>query len=601
MGRSKASGALLVILITLAGTALPASGSNTSQAAIIRVAESPGASPNYIFPYMQCAYFSTSNINQFQRLMYRPLYWFGLGKSASLVPSLSLAKNPVFNKTNTAVTFSTKGWRFHGGQAVNGRSVMFFLNLWASDPTNFCGYEPNHGIPDEVKSATAVGNVVNITFSAPVNQNWILGNFLSLVTPMPEVWDRTSTKSAAGCSSGPWRAPNTIRDCKAVDAYLQARGSNTTTFTSPFWQAGTDGPWLLRSFTTAGDATFAANPSYSGTQRPKVSQLKEIAYQSTSDVVHDLVSGKIDLAYLDYTTLNSTGLAPSGGDAATLAAIATQYNLTSAAPWAIDYFPFNFNPADPKAAVVAQPYVRQAMQYAIDQSAIIKSVYSGYAFAGHSPLPVGVPLSISGKLASSFSYNLAAAQNLLTSHGWSLQGGVMTCMKPGVEPGQCGNGVVSGETLALNLAATNDSPKLNQIVALEIAAWHSIGIAVTLKSDTFSAVVTDCGGASGVELCAWSGGWNYLPSNYPSGEDLFLPSGTFDVGAYNNPALSKLANASMHTNATLAAYSNFIVQQVPVLLQPTESLLLESRKTLRSSIPISPNPLNAFTPEYYHY
>ncbi len=56
-------------------------GGGGSQEQSIYFAEGPGANPNYIFPYMGCAYFSVSNINQFQFLMYRPLYWFGLGAS----------------------------------------------------------------------------------------------------------------------------------------------------------------------------------------------------------------------------------------------------------------------------------------------------------------------------------------------------------------------------------------------------------------------------------------------------------------------------------------------------------------------------------------
>lgn len=601
MGRTKIVGATLAILVSLAGLVLPSTTSQSASASIIRVAESPGANPNYIFPFMQCAYFSSNNINQFQRLMYRPLYWYGLGTLTSLIPSLSLAKSPVFNKNDTAVTISTKGWKFLDGQVVNGRSVMFFLNLWMSDPTNFCAYEPNHGIPDQIKTATTSGNIVRITFSAPVNPNWIVGNFLSLVTPLPEIWDRTSTGAAGGCSGGVPRAPSTVRACKAVNAYLQARASNTATFTSSFWRAGTDGPWLLSSFTSAGDATFNANHSYSGPQKPMVTQLKEIAYQSTSDQVRDLVNGKIDLAYLGYQALTSTGSSPTGADAATLAAITKQYNLKTAPPWSINYIPFNFNTADPKAAIVAQPYIRQAMQYAVDQSTIVKSIFDGYGVSGTSPLPNGISPLISGKVKSPYSYNISAAQGLLTSHGWSLQGGVMTCTNPGAGPQQCGPGISSGETIALKLIATSDSVQLNRVIALEIAAWRTIGISVTLQSDTYATVITDCGSSSGYELCAWNGGWNYLPSTYPTGEDLFTPSGTFDVGAFNSAELSKLVNTSMHTKASLATYSQFIVQQVPALLQPTETLLLEGRKSLRSSIAIAPNPLNAFTPEYYHF
>ena len=77
----------------------------TSQAAAtstITFAETPGASPNYIFPYASCLYDSPNNIGQFQQLMFRPLYWFGLGPSVAQSAALSLATQPVYNKSDTS-------------------------------------------------------------------------------------------------------------------------------------------------------------------------------------------------------------------------------------------------------------------------------------------------------------------------------------------------------------------------------------------------------------------------------------------------------------------------------------------------------------------
>src|ERR1700688_4546595 len=60
----------------------------------ITYAEAPGANPNFIFPYMGCAYASVNNISQFQMLMFRPLYCFGLGSSAIFEPPLPLPSHP---------------------------------------------------------------------------------------------------------------------------------------------------------------------------------------------------------------------------------------------------------------------------------------------------------------------------------------------------------------------------------------------------------------------------------------------------------------------------------------------------------------------------
>ncbi|MEO9180029.1 MAG: ABC transporter substrate-binding protein, partial [Acidimicrobiales bacterium] len=62
------------LMASLAATSV--SGASNPRGTLL-YAEAPGASPNFIFPYQGCAFASVNNINQFQRLMFRPLYWFG--------------------------------------------------------------------------------------------------------------------------------------------------------------------------------------------------------------------------------------------------------------------------------------------------------------------------------------------------------------------------------------------------------------------------------------------------------------------------------------------------------------------------------------------
>src|SRR5580693_5567730 len=94
-----AAGTLLTGLILAA----PATSGAASKPTTATWAETPNATPNYIFPYMSLAFFSVANINQFQELMYRPLYWFGQGATPALNPSLSLATAPKYNAAGTAV------------------------------------------------------------------------------------------------------------------------------------------------------------------------------------------------------------------------------------------------------------------------------------------------------------------------------------------------------------------------------------------------------------------------------------------------------------------------------------------------------------------
>ena len=80
VGHSFRLAAAALVLASVAVAGRPAFASVTAvPSGTITYGEAPGANPNFIFPFMGCAYASVNNINQFQMLMFRPLYWFGLG------------------------------------------------------------------------------------------------------------------------------------------------------------------------------------------------------------------------------------------------------------------------------------------------------------------------------------------------------------------------------------------------------------------------------------------------------------------------------------------------------------------------------------------
>jgi len=592
---------LAIAALTLAGAmALGASGTGAAtNRTTISFAEAPGANPNYIFPYLGCAYASTNNINQFQNLMFRPLYWFGLGSSADYVPSLSLATTPKFTNANRTVTIKMKGWRFADGEVVSAKSVMFFLNMYKADPTSYCGYNAGYGIPDQVASASGHGLSVTITFTKPVNANWLLYNYLSEITPMAQAWDRSSASQSSTCATGAYGAASTDAACKAVEAYLAKQSTNTATYTGALWQRGVDGPWRLTSFDAAGNATFQPNPHYSGPQRPQVRFVKEVAYTSVQAEESDLLSGKLSVGYIDPGVLTSP--APTiGRTGANWVALASRYDLVSSPTWGFNFAAFNFSASDPRSPIIDQLYVRQALQYAVDQTGIIKGVDKGYGTVIDSPLPPLTPSTLARRFANPYPFNVAAATTLLSAHGWSLVNGVQTCTVPGTGPGQCGANIAQGTTLSLNVVWTSGSANLDQTFATEIASWQALGVQVSHSTDAFNNVIGDCSGAKGFEICDWGSGWTYPPSYYPSGEALFMPGGVFNVGSYSDAHMTSLIRDSIAGSANLSSYALYAAQQLPVLYQPQATNLYEVVKNLKWTVSPAPNVFGDFMPEYSH-
>jgi peptide/nickel transport system substrate-binding protein len=590
---------LSVIFSTLV---LGLSTPTTSQAAspnTITYAEMPGASPNYIFPYASCLYDSPNNIGQFQQLMFRPLYWFGVGPSAGESAALSLANQPVYNKANTSVTITMKGWRFADGQLVDAESVNFFLNLYESDPLAFCGYEQGMGIPDRVRSVTASSNTIRINFTKTVNPTWMTDNFLSQITPMPNRWDRTAGSQDGRCATGLYRASATVAACKSVGAYLEGLATKIKTFSSAFWQGGDDGPWKLASFDASGNATFEVNAKYSGPQKAQVEYVKEVAFTSASQEVADLDNGTIDVGYVDPLTLPTRATPKRAGP--NIAGLNANYHLVVGSSWGFNEAVFNFNSTNTKSAAIDQLYVRQALQEAINQSSIVANAFNGYGSLTFSPLPLATPTQLSTVIANPYPYNVVSAKTLLTSHGWTAVNGVMTCTSPGIAANECGANISGGYTLNFNIVWPGDSPELDAAFNQEIANWAQIGIAVTPNYDTTNTVANDCSATSVYQICVLESGWNYADSYFPSGEELFSPTGLGNFGAYRDAQMTALIDATTSGAANLTSYASYAAHELPVLFQPQVDRTIEVLKKLKSSIGFTPSPLDNFTPEYYHF
>ena len=121
---SMAMSALVAGLIVLAASPSGAVSKSTP----ITWAEPPQATPNYIFPFYPAQLCTVNNIDEFQELMYRPLYWFGVGESPVINDSLSVGKTPTFS--GDTVTVDLKDCKWSNGESVTGQDVLFFMNIY---------------------------------------------------------------------------------------------------------------------------------------------------------------------------------------------------------------------------------------------------------------------------------------------------------------------------------------------------------------------------------------------------------------------------------------------------------------------------------------
>src|SRR4029077_21131594 len=91
-GRGRLATAVLVVMLALVAAAVAGAGSGHRQAGgTATIALPPGTTPDFIFPLVDGAHYSVANIEQFQRLMYRPRYMYGKNGQPVVNDGASLA------------------------------------------------------------------------------------------------------------------------------------------------------------------------------------------------------------------------------------------------------------------------------------------------------------------------------------------------------------------------------------------------------------------------------------------------------------------------------------------------------------------------------
>jgi peptide/nickel transport system substrate-binding protein len=586
-------------------------------------AEQPNTAPNYIFPYMSLAFFSVANINQFQELMYRPLYWFGNGSTPNLDPSLSVANQPKYSNNNETVTIQLKGWKWNNGETVSAGDVMFWMNMMHAQKAGFAGYAAGT-MPDNVSTIT-IQSPTEITFNLthPVNSYWFTYNQLSEITPMPAAWNVTSTTGApgsGGCSMTTYGT--TDNACTAVYNFLSMQsgynpanpGSTDTSnafstyATSPIWHV-VDGPWVLSHFDATGNVTFVPNTTYSGSVKPTLKQFIELPFTSDTSQFNALAGGKVNVGFLpsqDITASTSNPLV-AGANNPRL----SNFNLAPLYTWSINYFPYNFGSTGDggnAGKIFSQLYFRQAVQYLVDQPLYISKLVHGYGVGTYGPVPVEPPNAFASttEKGNPYPYNPTKAKDLLSSHGWKVvANGTSTCQKPGTGPGECGAGIPSGAKLDFNLQYASGLSRITNTMNAEKSSWAQAGININLSTASFSSVIGTAipctpGSACAWELQNWGAGWVFAPDYYPTGEELFQTGASSNSGSYTNATNDANIVATNKTQAPLTTYENYLAEQLPVIYQPNYvTEMTEIQKGLTGVTPQS--VLWALNPENWRW
>jgi len=562
------------------------SGGKPASGGTATFAEPPGVTPNYIFPMLTAAYYSVANIEEFQRLSFRSLYWIGNGKGQPVVdPALSLAALPVYSDNDSVVTIHLGNYTWSDGQPVTTRDVAFWINLLEANKADFAAYIPGE-FPDNLKSYKIVNSkTIVLTLTGSFNPTWFTYDQLTQITPLPvQAWDKTSASGPVG------NYDETPSGAKAVFNFLTAQSKDVATYGSnPLWKI-VDGPWKLVSYQSDGYAKFAANMNYAGPSKPRLNYFVELPFTTDTAEFNVLRSGNtINYGYMPET------------DSSQASALASQgYTEEQWQGWGTTYFLMNFH--NPKTGpIVAQAYVRQAMQSLIDEPAFVRGPLEGFGHTNYGPVPAlpSNPYSDAYETKGPWPYSPKTAVRLLSSHGWSVKpNGVTTCTSPGSGAGHCGPGIAAGTPLTFSLEFGSGLLVTSEEMQALKSDFSQAGIQINLTSAPFDTIISLLNPCTAAQAsCSWQmlnygGGWTYGVDPYPTGDQLF------ETGSGSNA--SNYSDATVHGPGTLTSYENYMADQIPVLWMPQPVYQISEIATnLHGALPQS--PIESLTPENWYF
>ncbi|MEU6476601.1 peptide ABC transporter substrate-binding protein [Streptomyces sp. NPDC047017] len=536
-------------------------GSSSASTDSVNYALPANFTPNWILPVGTAGHLNTNNAS-IAATLWEPLVAYdgstgaiGWNKAASVATAADFAADG----RSVTITLGDRHWS--DGTPVTSRDVEFWYNLVKANKAQWANYNPGRAPDNWTSLKAADDHHFTLTFDKAYNSQWMLGNELSLIIPLPQhAWDRTGASAAVS------DADRTPAGAKRVWDFLNSAAGNISRYaTDPLWKT-IDGPYSVSSFTTSGHVRLTANPAYDGGEKPGIRTVNLLPFTTPAAEENALRAGQVDYGYLDVSDLGLKSSFSKQG-----------YTVKPWSGWAITYMPYNFaNPA--MGAVFKQLYARQAIQTSIDQAALAKAIYNGTAVPGYGPVPQAqssVFLSPAQR-DNPYPYSTAKAGALLTGHGWTLRHNVMTCTDAGTGDHQCGAGVARGTEFRMRVLAQSGSTVTDNMLSALQSMLSDTGIGLSIKTAPVNSVLSQTPACTADQpICSWqlsyfgtAGSWYFPP--FPTGDSLFQSKGGSNFGGYSNAADDALITTSTTSGSTQAVrdYSAALARNLPVIWLP---------------------------------
>lgn len=452
-------------------------------------------------------------------LLYWPLIW--IGNKIEIRWHKSLARSIQVSHHDTTYTISIHHWKWSNGRAITAADVAYSFDLIQAFGTRYLNYDIG-GIPQMVRSVTVTSpDQLVIRTTRPVNPDWFELNGLSQLMALPRFsWRHDSIN------------------------YLFAHQ------TDPTLARIVDGPYQVRHYIIGRKVVLVQNPRFSGPPA-LFHKLVYAMYTSSEGAFWALRSGTLDIGNVPHALFRARHLLHH------LRSCITDGGFT------LNYVVINY--ANPHASFFRQLPVRRALQYAINESLIIRIAFNGTGTPAFNPVPGDPPTYLSPLIRHldahpDLMYRPAHARALLRRAGWRTVPG---------------DGWIRRNAQGHPLVFTMLLPSISrtQVVMADILKqeWRAIGVEMHIRKLPFNLMLAKLVERGGTWESAFLA-WDYEPDYYPTGEGLFNTGGGTNYGHYSNPELNRLILATnlKPGRKALYAYERFALRHLPVLYIPLQ-------------------------------
>src|SRR5579875_3772684 len=276
------------------------------------------------------------------------------------------------------------------------------------------------------------------------------------------------------------------------------------------------GPWIFEEWVKDDHITLNKNPNYFG-GAPNLDQWIYKVVTNASVEVQQLKTGEIDYGSIQPSDYND---------------MQKQSNVTMHVYDTFSFTYYMYQLDATKTPLFQDKAVRQALLYAIDREAIVKTIYFGLAEVAIGTMPVISWAYDPNAITNKYPYDLNKAKQLLDQAGWKA--------------GSDGIRAKDGKKLSFTLWTYSGSDTVQSMATVFQQEWKQIGVQMTPQFQEWNSFLTRIENTHDFDIALLGFSWGVDPDQSTMWACASY-SGGFNMNKYCNPQVDTLLNDALGT------------------------------------------------------